>query len=348
MSLRLWFTATFVLSLLVSVQIQAAEVTGAGSTFVFPVLSKWADAYQKKTGIAINYQSIGSGGGIKLIKDRNVDFGATDKPMKPEELEKAGLVQFPIINGAVVPIINVEGIPTGKLKLSGAILSDIFLGKIKKWNDPAIAALNKDLKLPDQMITVVRRSDGSGTTFIWTDYLSKISPEWKEKVGSETAVEWPVGVGAKGNEGVASNVQQIKGSIGYTEYAYAAENKLAVVQMQNKKGKFVTPNMTSFVAAAKGADWANAKDYFLILTNADGEKSWPIAGSTFILMHQKQDKPAQAKAALSFFRWAYTSGEQSAKELHYVPIPAPIAKMVEKTWRQKIKSADGASIVTGL
>jgi phosphate transport system substrate-binding protein len=347
------FSALVLLTLLTPFSSIAAEITGAGSTFVYPVIARWADAYKTKTGTSVNYQSIGSGGGIKLIKDKNVDFGATDKPLKPEELKEAGLVQFPIINGAVVPVVNLEGVAPGKINLSGPVVAEIYLGKIKKWNDPAIVALNKGMKLPDQMISVVHRSDGSGTTFIWTDYLAKISPAWKEKVGSETAVQWPTGVGAKGNEGVASNVQQIKGSIGYVEYAYALQNKMTFVQMfkgKDKKGNdiFVAPNAESFAAAAKGADWAKATDYYLILTNAPGEKSWPIAGSTFILMHDKQASAEQGKAALDFFRWAYANGEASAKELHYVPIPTTVAKMVEKTWQEKIKTSDGASIVKGL
>lgn len=323
----------------------ATDITGAGSTFVFPVLSRWAAAYKEKTGTAINYQSIGSGGGIKFIKDKKVDFGATDKPLKPEELAQEGLVQFPIINGAVVPVVNLKGISAGQLKLTGSILADIFLGNIKKWNDAKITAINPELKLPDQLITVVHRSDGSGTTFIFTNYLSKVSPEWAEKVGSDSAIEWPkVGVGAKGNEGVATNVQNVVGSIGYVEFAYAVENKMAFTQLENSKKKFVTPNQESFAAAAKGADWGSAKDYFLVLTNTPGEQSWPIAGSTFILMHQKQDRPEKAKATLQFFQWAFKNGEGKAKELHYVPIPTTVAKMVEKTWKDKIKSADGAAI----
>lgn len=329
-------------------QVSAAEITGAGSTFVNPVLSKWAEAYKQKTGTSVNYQSIGSGGGIKMIESKTVDFGATDKPLKPEDLEKEGLVQFPIVNGAVVPVIHVTGIDPGQLKLSGEVLADIFLGKIKKWNEKPIAAMNPDVKIPDMAISVVHRSDGSGTTFVWTNYLSKVSEEWKSKVGEDTAVQWPTGVGAKGNEGVAANVQQIEGAVGYVEYAYALQNKMTYTQMKNSSGKFVKPDSDSFQAAAVGADWAKAKNYYLILTNASGAKSWPIAGSTFILMQKRQEKTNQAQETLKFFRWAYNNGEKDAKELHYVPIPAPVSKMIEKTWKESIKSADGAPIATGL
>jgi phosphate transport system substrate-binding protein len=325
----------------------ATEITGAGSTFVYPILSRWADAYKQKTGVVVNYQSIGSGGGIKLIESSTVDFGASDKPLKSEDLAKEGLIQFPIINGAVVPVVHLSGVVADQLKLSGPLLGDIYLGKIKKWNDPAIAAENKGLALPDKAIVVIHRSDGSGTTFIFTNYLSKVSPTWQSTVGEDSAVKWPAGVGAKGNEGVASNVQQIDGSIGYVEYAYAFQNKMAYVQMKNGAGKYVKAGAESFTAAAQGADWAKAKDFYLILTDAPGNNSWPIAGSTFILMHKKQEKPAQAEAALKFFRWAFANGDASAKELHYVPIPSAVAKMIEKTWKESIKTADGASVATG-
>lgn len=325
-----------------------AEVTGAGSTFVYPVLSRWADSYKKETGASINYQSIGSGGGIKMISNKTVDFGATDKPLKPEDLEKAGLVQFPIISGAVVPVVNLEGVTPGQLKLTGSVLADIYLGKITKWNDPAITTLNKDIKIPNKMISVVHRSDGSGTTFIWTNYLSKISPEWKTKVGEDSAVQWPTGVGAKGNEGIASNVQQIAGSIGYVEYAYAHQNKMTYAQLKNSAGQFVSPNEESSAAAVAGADWSKAKDYYLILTDAPGKKSWPVAGTTFILMQKNHEKPEQAVAALKFFSWAYKNGTASAKELHYVPIPPTVAKLIEKTWKENIKTQNGSPIAVGL
>ncbi|MBX3021806.1 MAG: phosphate ABC transporter substrate-binding protein PstS [Bdellovibrionales bacterium] len=341
------FTA-LVAALMLSFTTSAAELTGAGSTFVYPLLAKWATVYKNETGVAINYQSIGSGGGIKQIQSKTVAFGATDMPLKTEDLAKDGLVQFPIVNGAIVPVIHVEGLSGSTLKLSGAVLADIFLGKIKKWNDPALVAINKGTKLPDKDITVVRRSDGSGSTFIWTNYLSKVSPEWKEKVGEGSAVKWPTGVGGKGNEGVASYVKQIDGSIGYVEYAYALQNKMATASMQNSAGTFVEPNSETFEAAAAGADWGKAKDYYLILTNAPGKKSWPIAGSTFVLMHKVQANAEQGKEALKFFRWAYTKGISMATELHYVPLPASVAKSVEKTWKDNLKSTDGAALAVGL
>lgn len=332
------------------ISLAATEVTGAGSTFVYPILSQWADTYKKQTGISMNYQSIGSGGGIKMIENKTVDFGATDKPLTSEELTQKNLVQFPIINGADVIVVNLKNVKPGDLKLTGEIVADIFLGKITKWNDVAITKINSGMNLPDKMISVVHRSDGSGTTFIFTNYLSKISSEWKEKVGENTAVEWPSGVGAKGNEGVASNVQQIEGSIGYVEYAYALQNKMIYTQMQNSSKKFVVPDQKSFKAAAVNANWAKAKDYYLILTNAPGKESWPIAGSTFILMQkvQTQDKLDQAKAALKFFQWSFENGGAKAQEMHYVPIPSTVAKLIQRTWKENIKTADGAPVATGL
>lgn len=326
----------------------AADLTGAGSTFVYPLLAAWAADYKKESGVAVNYQSIGSGGGIKQIQSKTVLFGATDMPLKTEELAKDNLVQFPIVSGAIVPVLHVDGLTGSQLKLSGTVLADIFLSKIKKWNDAAITALNKDLKLPDKDITVVRRSDGSGSTFIWTNYLSKVSADWKAKIGEGSAVNWPTGVGGKGNEGIAAYVKQIDGSIGYVEYAYALQNKMAVASVQNSAGTFVEPKSETFEAAAKGADWGKAKDFYLILTNAAGKSSWPIAGSTFILMHKTQADAAQGKEALKFFRWAYTKGINKATELHYVPLPATVTKQIEKTWKENIKSADGASIATGI
>lgn len=326
----------------------AAEITGAGSTFVYPLISKWAEAYKKETGVAVNYQSIGSGGGIKQIKSKTVDFGASDMPLESAELAKEGLVQFPIVNGALVPVVHVTGVAPGQLKLSGSVLADIFLGKVKKWNDPAIVALNKGLKLPDQSIQVVHRSDGSGSSFIWTNYLSKVSPDWKSKVGEGTAVKWPTGVGGKGNEGVAQYVKQIDGSIGYVEYAYADQNKMTYTQMQNAAGTFVQPDPKTFSAAAAGGDWAKAKDFHLILTNAAGKNSWPIAGSTFILMHKQPAKPEQAQATLKFFNWAYTKGADTAQDLKYVPIPNTVVKQIEKTWKENMKAADGTPITKGL
>jgi phosphate transport system substrate-binding protein len=319
---------------------QATEVTGAGSTFVYPILAKWATAYKTETGSQINYQSIGSGGGIKQIQAKTVDFGATDMPLKPEELAKDDLVQFPIINGALVTIVHIAGIKAGELKLTGPLIADIFMGKVKKWNDKAIADLNKGTKLPDQDISVVHRSDGSGTSFIFSNYLSKVSGDFKTKIGEGTAVQWPVGVGGKGNEGVANFVKQIDGSIGYVEYAYAVQNDMAYTQIQNHAGKFVTPNDDSFAAAASGVDWAKAPGYYLIMTDAGGAKSWPIAGSTFILMHKNQDKVAQGTEALKFFKWAYAKGEASAREMHYVPIPAKVSKDIQSKWKTEIKGVE--------
>ncbi len=326
----------------------ATDITGAGSTFVYPIISKWADAYKKETGNSVNYQSIGSGGGIKQIQNKTVDFGATDMPLKSEDLLKDNLVQFPIINGAVVLVVNLPGIAEGQLKLTGDLAAKIFSGVIKKWNDPLIAAINAKIKLPEKEITVVHRSDGSGTSFIFTNYLSKVSDEWKTKVGEGSAVNWPAGVGGKGNEGVASYVKQIEGSIGYVEYAYALQNKMNYTQIKNKAGEFVSPNVASFKAAAAGGDWAKATDFYLILTNADGKKSWPIAGSTFILMHKTAEKEEQSKEAIKFFKWAYLKGENMANELNYVPLPSAVTKLVEKTWTAQIKTAKGTPITQGL
>src|SRR6202011_1462575 len=291
----------------------ATDISGAGATFPYPIYAKWADAYKKLTGVGLNYQSIGSGGGIKQIKAKTVTFGASDMPLKPEELREAGLVQFPTVTGGDVPVVNLEGIKPGELVLDGPALARIFLGEIKSWDDPAIKKLNPKAKLPSQAIVVVHRSDGSGTTFIWTDYLSKVSPDWKSKVGANTAVEWPAGIGAKGNEGVANNVLQTKGAIGYVEYAYAKQNKMTFVDMINKEGKRVAPNAASFQAAAANADWANAPGFYLILTDQPGPKSWPIAGATFILMHKSPDDPAAAAEALKFFSWAYDKGGKMAE-----------------------------------
>ena len=313
---------------------QAADLTAAGSTFVYPILAKWADTYQKEKHINLNYQSIGSGGGIKQIEAKTVDFGASDMPLKPEELKKEGLVQFPLISGGVVPVVHLDGISADQLKLSGEVLADLFLGKITKWNDPKIAALNAGVKLPDLEVTVVHRADGSGTSFIWTNYLSKVSADWKTKVGEGTAVNWPAGLGGKGNEGVASFVKQTLGSIGYVEYAYALQNKLITLQMKNKSGQFIKPTLASFQAAAASADWAKADHFYLVLTDAPGKTSWPIAGTTFVLMQQTQLKPEQGKSATQFFTWAFHQGETQAKELQYVPLPSNLIKLVEKSWSQ--------------
>jgi phosphate transport system substrate-binding protein len=316
----------------------AADITGAGATFPFPVYSKWADAYKKETGNGLNYQSIGSGAGIKQIIAKTVTFGATDAPLKPEQLDKEGLVQWPMVMGAIVPVVNLEGVKPGEMVFDGETLANIYLGKITKWDDPAIAKLNPKLKLPSDAITVVRRSDGSGTTFNYTDYLSKVSADWKTKVGSGTAVEWPVGVGAKGNEGVAGNVGQTKNSIGYVEYAYAKQNKLTYAGLVNSAGKAVQPTIAAFQAAAANADWANAKGYYLILTNQPGDTSWPITAATFILMHKEPTDKAASAEAIKFFTWAFEKGDKMAEELDYIPMPATVVKQIEKTWSSDIKS----------
>jgi len=317
----------------------AAEVTGAGSTFVYPLVSKWAEAYNKETGTKVNYQSVGSGAGIKQIQAKTVDFGASDKPLSPEELLKDGLVQFPVVMGGVVLVVNLPGVAPGELKLTGALVADIYLGKIKKWDDPALKALNPEAKLPATDITVVQRSDGSGTSFLFTNYLSKESPEWKSTVGEGTALKWPVGIGGKGNEGVASSVKQFPGAIGYVEYAYAAQNKLSFTQLKNQAGVFVKPSAESFGAAAAGADWEKAPGFQLILTDAPGKKSWPIVGAVFVVVHAASDKPGSLKEVLKFFRWGFGKGEGMAKELDYVPVPPKVVKLIEASWKSKIKGA---------
>lgn len=327
---RIYWSIISILAATFAMQTSAAELTGAGSTFVYPIISKWAADYKHETGNSLNYQSIGSGGGIAQITAKTVDFGATDMPLKSDELTAKGLVQFPIVNGAVVPVIHVKGVKPGQLKLSGPVLAQIYLGKIKKWNDPAIAKLNKGVDLPDQIITVIHRSDGSGTSFIFTNYLSKISSEWKQKVGASTAVNWPTGVGGKGNEGLAAYVKQVDGSIGYVEYAYAEKSHMTFVQMQNRAGKFVQPTASSFEAAVRGANWAKAKDFYLILTNAPGPRSWPIAGTTFALMQKNPTNASQTKEVLKFFAWAYRHGD-SAKKLFYVPLTPGVVKLVNKS-----------------
>jgi phosphate transport system substrate-binding protein len=316
----------------------AADITGAGSTFIYPALSKWADAYKKESGNGVNYQSIGSGAGIKQIQAKTVTFGATDAPLKPDQLEKDGFAQWPMIMGAIVPVVNIEGIKAGEMVLDGDTLAKIYLGTITKWDDAAIKKLNPSLKLPSDAITVVRRSDGSGTTFNFTDYLSKVSPDWKSKVGSGTAVEWPVGVGAKGNEGVSGNIGQTKSAIGYVEYAYAKQNKLTYTALVNKAGKTVQPTTEAFQAAASNADWANAPGYYLILTDQPGDKSWPIVASTFILMHKDPADKAASAEAVKFFGWAFAKGGKMAEELDYIPMPDSVVKLIQKTWSADIKS----------
>jgi phosphate transport system substrate-binding protein len=331
--------------LLAAVSAQAMDITGAGATFPYPIYAKWAEAYRAKTGVGLNYQSIGSGGGIKQIQNKTVDFGASDMPMKPEELDKDGLLQFPTVIGGDVPVMNLEGVGAGQLKLTGPMLADIYLGKITKWSDAAIAKLNPTLKMPDSEITVVHRSDGSGTTFIWVNYLSKVSPEWKQKVGEGTSVAWPAGVGGKGNEGVASYVQRVKGSIGYVEYAYALQNKMNYAQMQNRDGAFVSPSADSFKAAAAGADWSKAPGYYLVLTDQPGKNSWPISGATFILMYKSQAKPETAKEVLKFFDWAYSpEGDKLASALDYVPLPDAVTNQIRTTWKSLIKDASGKPV----
>jgi phosphate transport system substrate-binding protein len=335
--------AGFAAAALVSTAAMATDITGAGATFPYPIYAKWADAYKKASGVGLNYQSIGSGGGIKQINAKTVDFGASDMPLKPEVLEKSGLMQFPTVIGGAIPTVNLKGIKPGELKLSGALLGDIYLGKVAKWNDPAIAALNPGVKLPDQAISVVHRSDGSGTSFIWSNYLSKVSPEWKEKVGVGTSLNWPTGVGGKGNEGVASYVQRIDGSIGYVEYAYVLQNHMTYVKMKNQEGNFVAPSAKAFMAAAAGADWSAAPGMYLILTDAPGAHAWPIAGATFILMHKVQDKPANAKEVLKFFKWAYANGDRMAEALDYVPMPDNVVSLIESSWKN-LKDASGNSV----
>ena len=315
----------------------AAEITGAGATFVYPILSKWSDDYHKSTGNKINYQSIGSGGGIAQIKAATVDFGSSDKPLSSEELAAAGLGQFPSVIGGVVPVVNVEGLAPGKLRLTGPLLADIFLGKTTMWNDAAIAAVNPGVALPATKINVVHRSDGSGTTFNFVNYLSKVSPAWKDSVGEGTSVQWPGGIGGKGNEGVAAYVKQIKGSIGYVELAYALQNQMAYASLQNAAGNFVEPNAASFQAAAATADWTNAKDFNLVITNAPGADAWPLTATNFILMY-KQPKDAKRSAeTLAFFKWALENGQAQAQALDYVPLPPELVKQVEAYWAAEFK-----------
>ena len=321
----------------------ATDITGAGATFPYPIYAKWADAYKKSTGTGMNYQSIGSGGGIKQIIAKTVDFGASDMPLKPEDLQKNGLVQFPGIMGGVVPVVKLSGIAPGGIRFTGPLLADIYLGKVTKWNDPAIAKVNAGVKLPDQNITVVHRSDGSGTTFLWTNYLSKASADFKSKVGEGTSVKFPAGVGGKGNEGVASYVQKIDGAIGYVEYAYAKQNKLAYGMVQNKAGKFVAPDDATFKSAAAGADWKSVPGMGVVLTDQPGEQSWPITGASFILVHAKQDKPESGREVLRFFDWAYRSGGSMAAELDYVPMPDPVVKQIESSWKA-VTDASGKAL----
>jgi phosphate transport system substrate-binding protein len=319
----------------------AQDVTGAGSSFIAPILSKWASDYNKATGVKVNYQSIGSSAGLKQIEAKTVDFGASDMPLKDEELQAKGLMQFPMVIGGVIPVVNIQGIKPGELKLNGQVLGDIYLGKITKWDDPAIKALNPSLSLPDAAIAPVRRADGSGTTFIFTNYLSKVNPQWKAKVGEGTAVNWPTGAGGKGNEGVATFVNRLPNSIGYVEYAYVKQNKMTYTQVQNATGAFVSPDDKAFKAAAAGAQWN--KSFYQILTNEPGKDAWPITGSTFVLMQKMQDKPAQATTVLKFFDWALKNGDKTAEDLDYVPMPATVKPVLVKSW-DEVKDASGKAV----
>jgi phosphate transport system substrate-binding protein len=320
----------------------AQDVTGAGASFPAPVYAQWADAYNKATGARINYQSVGSSAGIKQITSKTVDFGASDAPMKDADLASAGLVQFPMVIGGVVPVVNIKGIAPGQMKLTGQVLGDIYLGKITKWNDAAVTALNPGMALPDATIAVVRRADGSGTSFNFTNYLSKVNAEWKEKVGEGSAVNWPTGAGGKGNEGVSAFVQRLPNSIGYVEYAYAKQNKMSFTLLKNEGGSFVAPDDATFKAAAANADWK--KSFYQILTNQPGKDSWPITAATFIMMHKVQDKPVNATNSLKFFDWAYANGDKLAADLDYVPMPDSVKGLVRKLWADNIKDAGGATI----
>jgi phosphate transport system substrate-binding protein len=323
------------------------EISGAGATFPYPVYAKWAETYAKESGVKLNYQSIGSGGGIKQIQAKTVDFGASDAPLTAQELDKSGLVQFPTVMGGVVPVVNLPGVKPGQLKLTPQVLAEVYLGEIKAWNDPKIEAVNRGVKLPKTAITVVHRSDGSGTTWIFTNYLSKVSKEWKDKVGNEKAVAWPVGVGGKGNEGVASYVSRIKGSIGYVEYAYALQNKMTHAKLRNRDGHYVDPTSETFQAAAASADWADAPGFYMVLTDQPGKESWPITGATFILIHKTQQNPAKGLAVLKFFAWAYQNGDKMAEQLDYVPMPAKVVKLVEERWHEEVKGPEGHAVWAG-
>jgi phosphate transport system substrate-binding protein len=323
---------------------QAATITGAGATFPAPVYAKWAETYKASTGNALNYQAIGSGGGIKQIEAKTVDFGASDKPLKPDDLEKNGLTQFPTVMGGVVPVMNLEGFKPGQIKLTGTQLADIYRGVIKKWNDPLLQLTNKGVAMPNLPITVVHRSDGSGTTFLFTSYLSMKAPHWASDVGASDSVNWPVGLGGKGNDGVAAYVKQTPGSIGYVEYAYAKQNNLTYALMQNKDGKFVAPTAANFAAAAGGADWSKAPGFYLLLLDQPGASSWPITGATFILMHKQQTNAVAGAEVLKFFDWAYKNGDGAAQQLDYVPLPASLKAMIRKAWMTQIKADNGKTV----
>ena len=343
---RTLLPAAVAVVLCAAIPLRAAEISGAGATFPYPIYAKWAEAYKAKSGMSMNYQSIGSGGGIKQIEAKTVDFGASDMPLAPEVLDKDGLQQFPMVMGGVVPVVNLAGIQPGQLKLDGKVLAGMYMGTITSWNDKAIAALNPGLALPDKAIATVHRSDGSGTNFIFTHYLSSIDADFKAKIGENTSVEFPGGLGGKGNEGVAAIAGRTDGAIGYVEYAYALQNKMTYALLKNHDGNFVSPNANTFQAAAAAADWSKAPGFYLLLTDQPGKESWPITGATFILMHQKQDKPDTAREVLSFFDWAYHSGGQMAEQLDYVPMPAAVITAVESSWKT-ITGADGKPVWTG-
>jgi phosphate transport system substrate-binding protein len=325
---------------------RAADISGAGATFPYPIYAKWADAYKKETGVGLNYQSIGSGGGIKQIKAKTVTFGASDAPLTGKELAESGLAQFPMVMGGIVPVVNLDGVKPGELVLDGPTLAKIFLGEITKWDDPVLKALNPSAKLPSQAIAIVHRSDGSGTTYNFAYYLAEVSPDWKSKVGVSTALQWPAGIGAKGNEGVANNVGQTKGAIGYVEYAYAKQNKLTFTRMANKDGKLVSPTSETFQAAAANADWKSQPGYGVILANQSGEKSWPMTAATWILIYKQPQDSAATAEALKFFAWAYKNGDKMAEELDYVPMPDNLVADVQKTWSLEIKDTGGKPLFT--
>jgi phosphate transport system substrate-binding protein len=337
-------SASFMLSLSVLPAV-AAEISGAGATFPYPIYAKWADAYKKETGVGLNYQSIGSGGGIKQIKAKTVTFGASDAPLSGQDLQESGLAQFPMVMGGIVPVVNLQGVKPGDLVIDGPTLARIFLGEISSWDDPAIKKLNPSLNLPKQAIAIVHRSDGSGTTFNFAYYLADVSPDWKSKVGVATSVEWPVGIGAKGNEGVANNVANTQGAIGYVEYAYALQNNLTYAKMMNKAGKMVAPSSESFQAAAKNADWKSQPGYGVILANQPGDNSWPMTAATWILVYKNPQDPAATAEALKFFAWSYANGDKMAEELHYVPIPDSVVQDVRKSWTTEIRDASGKPLL---
>jgi phosphate transport system substrate-binding protein len=337
---HLVFLAATIVASLMNAPADSAEATGAGSTFVAPILEKWSSAFGANTANVVKYQSIGSGGGITQIKAAAVDFGASDMPMKSDELAKLGMAQFPIVIGGVVPIVNIDGVQPGRIKFTGPLLADIFLGKLRKWNDPAIQAINPELNLPNAPITTVHRIDGSGTTFNWTNYLSKVSAEWRDRVGDGTFVEWPTGAGGRGNEGVALYVSQIKNSIGYVEYAYAARYRVTFGLVQNKAGRFVKPDAESFHAATEGVDWASTKDFYLVMTDAGGKDAYPVTATSFILMYKKPRDLSRTRVALDFFKWALEQGQRQADELAYVPLPSSLVAQIEAYWKTSFRFAD--------